>query len=218
MFDRGDRREQERSNPSKRLCEAQNMKLCPVCKDSVLRNRHKYHQDGYGFEMFIYELYECDKGYGVCLVKYLYCVLCDEVIHYTYKYDHEHKKHKKHFIYPTLESYYSRNFDFSECRWSLSTQTIVGNSLKNRTYLSLLAFDNIKPPEELMDIINRGRFASTDPFLITSLTEAFILNNNHSCIFCGEDYETLPSEKIVYTHLKTCRVIVAMREANKPTA
>lgn len=167
--------------------------------------------------MYIYSVYVCDISSSPCREIYVYCRLCLEMMHNNNRHKHESKRHKEYFAPGTFRSYDWRNFNFSGVKEGIQafTDHIGWRSLAAGTSISLLNFDNTKPPEELLDIINNDQFRLTDSFLITALAVSHVLNNNHSCMFCGEDYETLPSEKMVYNHLKTCGFVVRMREANR---
>jgi len=186
------------------------MKLCPDCGDSVLINEHTASFGGNGTEMFIYSLYQCNKHHGMNDGRYVYCRLCCEMVNTWNQPTHESTKHKSYFIRMSFEPYSMRNFDFSKVKAGLniSTMTIAYMPLSLGTHISLLNFGNITLPDELISNVN-------DYSTMNEFMKKFALNNTHSCMFCGDDYETFPSKKMVYTHLKTCIFAVEMREANK---
>jgi len=194
------------------------MKLCPQCDDSVLIDKHTAYFGGHGIEMFIYSLYQCN----ICPAigrsgRYVYCRLCLEIVQTIDQSMHESTKHSSHFLRMNFEPYSSRNFDFSKinAKRNLSTTTIAYMPLSLGTHVSLLNFSNITLPDELIDAVNDFQYASADYSTINEFMKEFALNNTHSCMFCGDDYETFPSKKIVYTHLKMCIFAVEMRETNK---
>lgn len=193
------------------------MKLCPICKDSILKNSHIVQTDDNNLELFIYSYYRCVKSHGICIGRYAYCRLCLEILKVKDMPYHESRKHNHYIHRGVIEPYSNRNFDFSKINTNIkiSRTHIAYMTLSYNTHLSLLNFDNIIPSDELINILNSPPFASDILDLCDLLMEAFILNNNYSCTFCGEYYETFPSGKMVYNHLKTCSVMVGMREANK---
>ena len=187
------------------------MKLCPQCDDSVLIDKHTAYFGGHGIEMFIYSLYQCN----ICPAigrsgRYVYCRLCLEIVQTIDQSMHESTKHSSHFLRMNFEPYSSRNFDFSKinAKRNLSTTTIAYMPFSLGTHISLLNFGNIALPDELISDVN-------DYSTMNQSMKEFALNNTHSCMFCGDEYETFPTKKMVYTHLKTCSFAVGMREANK---
>ena len=57
-----------------------------------------------------------------------------------------------------------------------------------------------------------SKFGSFDGLVaeLKNLIEDFIMRKTFACVFCGDDYDTLPTAKLARLHIKNC---VALREA-----
>src|SRR6185369_4967220 len=179
------------------------MKLCPRCPQSILRNSNYTQHEGYDAYMFVYSTYKCYKR---CNASYIYCRLCLELIKSENRIEH---KREKHSMLKSRIHWRYRNFNLSEIRSTMKYYVcnIVSDIVYGSKQLSLLSLDNITMSSEIVDILNDD-LNNVDDKLVVSLLLDHILNNNYTCIFCEEPYETFPTEKIVHTHLKTCSVIV----------
>lgn len=195
-------------------------KNCPDCQNIPLKNYHIVRSDDSVTNLFIYKLYECqglgDKHHG----RYYYCVLCFELLEVESKYNHTAQKHPLYYAMDELNSFDIRNFHLPKMvpGATIYLRQKIDQYIFGNNHLSLVTLDAVDAPEELVFIMNEpfSQLYLYDSYdnSIDSLIKSHVENNNHMCMFCCWPYDSLPTSKVVYAHIKNCGFVHFVRSTS----